>query len=165
MVPALPGTVNVTYSLGFAGSQKNACPPLGPKEVPVTCPVLLIPLTMKQIRSMQAMQRLQPEIKRLQQKYKDDRQKLNEETMKFYKENGVNPLAGCLPMIPQMIVFFALFSVLRAIADWTPGHIPQYGLTVPVVEGPPLGEATGAVLTASPSLRPAGRANPLPRNP
>jgi hypothetical protein len=51
--------------------------------------VLLIPLTIKQIRSMQAMQRLQPEIKRLQQQYKDDRQKLNEETMKFYKENKV----------------------------------------------------------------------------
>jgi len=54
--------------------------------------------------------------------------------MKFYKENGVNPLAGCLPMIPQMIVFFSLFSVLRFIADWKPGHPLQYGFTEPVVE-------------------------------
>jgi YidC/Oxa1 family membrane protein insertase len=54
--------------------------------------------------------------------------------MKFYKENGVNPLAGCLPMIPQMIVFFALFSVLRAIARWTPGTKLAYGLTLPVVQ-------------------------------
>jgi YidC/Oxa1 family membrane protein insertase len=54
--------------------------------------------------------------------------------MKFYKENGVNPLAGCLPMIPQMIVFFSLFSVLRFIADWKPGHPLQYGFTEPVVK-------------------------------
>jgi YidC/Oxa1 family membrane protein insertase len=74
-----------------------------------------------------------PQLQELRKKYKGDKQRLNEETMKFYKENGVNPLAGCLPMIPQMIVFFALFSVLRAIADWTPGQVPKYGLTVPVV--------------------------------
>ena len=54
--------------------------------------------------------------------------------MKFYKENGVNPLAGCLPMIPQMIIFFALFYVLRDIAEWKPGPVPKYGLTVPVLE-------------------------------
>jgi YidC/Oxa1 family membrane protein insertase len=53
--------------------------------------------------------------------------------MKFYKENGVNPLAGCLPMIPQMVIFFSLFYVLRAIADWKPGVAPKYGLTVPVL--------------------------------
>jgi YidC/Oxa1 family membrane protein insertase len=70
----------------------------------------------------------------LRKKYKNDKQRLNEETMKFYKENGVNPLAGCLPMIPQMIVFFSLFSVLRFIADWKPGHALQYGFTEPVVE-------------------------------
>ena len=56
----------------------------------------------------------------LRKKYKNDKQRLNEETMKYYKENGVNPLAGCLPMIPQLIIFFSLFSVLRFIADWKP---------------------------------------------
>src|SRR5207249_6294946 len=74
-----------------------------------------------------------PQLQELRKKYKNDKQRLNEETMKFYKENGVNPLAGCLPMIPQMIVFFSLFSVLRFIADWKPGHPLQYGFTEPVV--------------------------------
>ena len=72
----------------------------------------LFPLTAKQARSMQKMQLVQPEIKRLQAQYKNDRQKLNEEIMKFYKENKINPMAGCLPLVLQMPVFFALFRVL-----------------------------------------------------
>jgi YidC/Oxa1 family membrane protein insertase len=74
--------------------------------------LLLFPLTAKQARSMQKMQVIQPELKRLQAQYKNDRQKLNEEIMKFYKENQVNPMAGCLPLVLQMPVFFALFKVL-----------------------------------------------------
>src|SRR6266568_1640721 len=95
--------------------------------------LLLVPLFVKQVKAQRKMAQHAPQLQELRKKYKGDKQRLNEETMKFYKENGVNPLAGCLPMIPQMIVIFALFSVLRAIADWTPGHTPQYGLTVPVV--------------------------------
>jgi YidC/Oxa1 family membrane protein insertase len=95
--------------------------------------LLLVPLFVKQVHAQRKMAQHQPQLQELRKKYKGDKQRLNEETMKFYKENGVNPLAGCLPMIPQLIIFFALFSVLRAIADWTPGHVPQYGLTVPVV--------------------------------
>jgi len=75
--------------------------------------VVLIPLTVKQIRSMASMQKIQPELKRLQQKYKGDRQKLNEEMMKLYREHGVNPLGGCFPLVMQMPVFIALYSVLR----------------------------------------------------
>jgi YidC/Oxa1 family membrane protein insertase len=75
--------------------------------------LILFPLTAKQAKSMIAMQRVQPEIKKLQAKYKGDRQKLNEEMMKFYQENKINPLAGCLPLLIQMPVFFALFRVLR----------------------------------------------------
>ena len=71
------------------------------------------PLTIKQTRSMIAMQKIQPEIKKLQEKYKDDKEKLSQEMMKFYKENKVNPLGGCLPLILQLPVFFALFTVLR----------------------------------------------------
>ena len=71
-----------------------------------------------------------PQLQELRKKYKNDKTRLNEETMKFYKENGVNPLAGCLPMIPQMIVFFSLFNVLRAIAEWKPGTAPKYGCHV-----------------------------------
>jgi YidC/Oxa1 family membrane protein insertase len=72
----------------------------------------LFPLTAKQARSMQKMQLIQPELKKLQAQYKNDRQKLNEEIMKFYKENQVNPMAGCLPLAFQMPVFFALYRVL-----------------------------------------------------
>jgi len=75
--------------------------------------LVLFPLTQKQAKSMMAMQRVQPEIKKLQAKYKGDRQKLNEEMMKFYQENKINPLAGCLPLVVQLPVFFILFRVLR----------------------------------------------------
>jgi YidC/Oxa1 family membrane protein insertase len=82
--------------------------------------LLLFPLTAKQVRSMKRMSQLQPEIKRLQAKYRDDRQKMNEELLRFYKENQINPAAGCLPLLLQMPVFFALFKVLRDPLD----HIP-----------------------------------------
>src|SRR5919205_530083 len=73
----------------------------------------LVPLTLKQIKSMQAMQRLAPEIKALQEKYKDDKQRLQQETMKFYQEKKVNPFASCLPLVLQMPVFISLFYMLR----------------------------------------------------
>ncbi len=73
----------------------------------------LFPLTAKQAKSMLSMQRAQPKIKELQAKYKNDRQKLNEEMMAFYKENRINPLAGCLPLLIQMPIFIALFRFLR----------------------------------------------------
>jgi YidC/Oxa1 family membrane protein insertase len=89
--------------------------------------LLLLPLAIKQINSMRAMQQLQPEIKKLQSKYKTDRsmmktdpakyrdkrQKQQEEMMKLYKEHNVNPAASCLPLLAQMPVFFALFTLLR----------------------------------------------------
>jgi YidC/Oxa1 family membrane protein insertase len=73
----------------------------------------LIPLTLKQFKSMQALQRLSPDIKALQAKYKDDRQRLNQEMMKFYQENKVNPFGSCLPLVLQLPVFFSLFYMLR----------------------------------------------------
>jgi YidC/Oxa1 family membrane protein insertase len=96
--------------------------------------VCLIPLFVKQVNAQRKMAQHAPQLAELRKKYKNDKQRLNEETMKFYKENGVNPLAGCLPLIPQMIIFFSLFYVLRAIAEWKPGEVPKYGLTVPVLE-------------------------------
>lgn len=75
--------------------------------------LILLPLSVKQIKSMREMQKIQPEVKKLQAKYKGDRQKLNEEMMKLYKEHGVNPFGGCLPLIAQMPVFIGLFRVLR----------------------------------------------------
>jgi YidC/Oxa1 family membrane protein insertase len=93
----------------------------------------LVPLFVKQVHAQRKMAQHAPQLQELRKKYKGDKQRLNEETMKFYKENGVNPLAGCLPMIPQMIVFFSLFSVLRFIADWKPGSPLKYGFTEPIV--------------------------------
>ena len=75
--------------------------------------IVLVPLTLSQTKSMAKMQKIQPELKELQKKYKDDKQKLQQETMEFYRKNNVNPLAGCLPLLFQMPVFFALFQALR----------------------------------------------------
>ena len=75
--------------------------------------LVLFPLTLKQTRSMKAMQELQPEVKRLQKQHKGDREKLNQEMMALYQERGVNPAAGCLPLLVQLPIWFALFRVLR----------------------------------------------------
>jgi YidC/Oxa1 family membrane protein insertase len=80
----------------------------------ITVRLVLTPLTISQTRSMARMQKFQPELQELQKKFKDDKQKLQQETMAFYKKNNVNPLAGCLPLILQLPVFFALFQALRA---------------------------------------------------
>ena len=73
----------------------------------------LLPLTLKQMRAMQNLARHQPELKKLQDKYKGDRERLNQEMMKFYKENQVNPFASCLPLLAQFPVFISLFYMLR----------------------------------------------------
>ena len=79
----------------------------------LTVRAVLIPLTLRQFRSMQALQAHAPEIKKLQEKYKDDRQRLNQEMMKFYQENKVNPFGSCLPLLLQLPVFISLFYMLR----------------------------------------------------
>lgn len=79
----------------------------------ITVRLVLTPLTISQTRSMARMQKFQPELQELQKKFKDDKQKLQLETMAFYKKNNVNPLAGCLPLLLQLPVFFALFQALR----------------------------------------------------
>ncbi len=76
--------------------------------------IVLLPLTIKQFRSMQALQTLSPQIKALQAKYKGDKQRLNQEMMKFYQENKVNPFGSCLPLVAQIPVFISLFYMLRA---------------------------------------------------
>jgi len=91
--------------------------------------LILLPLFIKQMHATRKMTALAPQVAELRKKYKNDRQKLNEETMKLYRENGANPLAGCLPVVAQLPVFFALFNVLRAISL----DEPKYGLTPAVV--------------------------------
>ena len=76
--------------------------------------IITLPLSMRSFKSMQAMKDLQPKIEELKKRHPKDPQKLNQEMMKLYKAHGVNPLSGCLPIIPQMPLFFALFSVFRS---------------------------------------------------
>jgi YidC/Oxa1 family membrane protein insertase len=80
--------------------------------ITVVIKLIFYPLTVKSFKSMRAMQHLQPQMKRLQDMYKNDRQKLNEEMMKLYREQKVNPVGGCLPMVVQIPVFIALYQVL-----------------------------------------------------
>ncbi len=75
--------------------------------------ILLVPVALRQIHSMQSLQLHAPEMKAIQQRYKDNRQKQSEELMKFYKENKINPYAACLPIVFQIPIFIALFFVLR----------------------------------------------------
>ena len=84
--------------------------------------MLLLPLTLKQFKSMQSMARLQPEIKKLQERYKNDKERLNQEMMRFYRENKVNPFASCLPMVAQLPVFLSLYYMLRT--DLRLRHLP-----------------------------------------
>ena len=76
--------------------------------------LLILPLSLKQIRSMRALQAHQPEIKKIQEKYKDDRQRQQREMMEFYRENKINPLASCVPLLLQLPVFMSLFYLLRS---------------------------------------------------
>lgn len=87
--------------------------------------LILVPLFVKQMHSQRKMQALAPQVQALRKKYKNDKQTMNQEVMKLYQENGANPLAGCLPLVVQLPVFFALFSVLRSIAE----DKPNYGIT------------------------------------
>jgi len=82
--------------------------------------MLLVPLTVRQIHSMQNLQRFAPQMKEIQKKYKNDKQRQNEELMKFYRENNINPAASCLPMLLQFPVFIALYYVLRNFANHPP---------------------------------------------
>jgi YidC/Oxa1 family membrane protein insertase len=76
--------------------------------------IVILPLSLKQIRSMRSLQAHQPEIKKIQEKYKDDRQRMQREMMSFYQENKINPFASCVPLLLQLPVFLALFQLLRS---------------------------------------------------
>jgi YidC/Oxa1 family membrane protein insertase len=104
----------------------------------------ILPLTIKGIRSMNALRALQPQMKEIQEKYKDDRQRMNQEMMKFYKENQVNPLGSCLPLLLQLPVFLALFRLLRSqeFADKVHADPPTGWLFIPDLTE----KATGATL-------------------
>jgi YidC/Oxa1 family membrane protein insertase len=108
--------------------------------------LIMVPLFIKQMHTTRAMSSLQPQMAALRKKYKNDKQTLNQETMKLYQEAGVNPLMGCLPFALQLPLFFSLFSVLRAIADYIPGTTPKYGLPLSMVEAGRQAKILGATL-------------------
>ncbi|MDO4691192.1 MAG: YidC/Oxa1 family membrane protein insertase [Fusobacterium sp.] len=82
--------------------------------VTIIIKILLLPLTIKQDKSMKAMKKLQPQLDEIKKKYANDKQMLNIKTMELYKENKVNPAGGCLPILIQLPILFALFGVLRS---------------------------------------------------
>ena len=84
--------------------------------------MILVPLTVRQIHSMQNLQRHAPQMKEIQRKYKQDKRRQQEELMKFYRENQINPAASCLPLLAQFPVFIALYFVLRNFTKHVPGH-------------------------------------------
>ncbi len=109
--------------------------------------LILVPLFIKQMHTQRAMTALTPRIAELRKKHKGDRETLNQETMKLYQEAGVNPLMGCLPVILQMPIFFALFSVLRYIAEYKPGPgEPSYHLTKVVIASAQHAKIFGATI-------------------
>lgn len=96
--------------------------------------LLTLPLTLKQIRSSRAMQELQPKIKEIQRKYKDDKERQTQEMMQLYREAGVNPASGCLPILIQMPIWFALYRALFIMADQ--GILKEGWLWIPSLAEP-----------------------------
>ncbi len=116
-------TASIPYSFGFAIILFT-----------VTIRLLTFPLNMQQIKSSKAMQELQPQLKKIQEKYKDDREKLAQEQMALYKEHGVNPLGGCLPMLVQMPIWIALYRSLIQLSR--EGLLNEGFFWIPSLSGP-----------------------------
>jgi YidC/Oxa1 family membrane protein insertase len=112
----------------------------------VTIRLLLFPLFVKQVKSQRAMQELQPEIAKLRKQYGSDRQGMSQAMMALQKERGVNPLAGCLPILPQMPVFIALFHVLRRLSPTAQG---LYGWSDQLTHDAAVAKLFGAPISAS----------------
>lgn len=138
------GLKAISDGLGFLGTHRWAAAIV---VLTLIVRTVVLPLAIKQIRSMRETQRLQPELQRLRQKHRDDRQKMTQETMELFKREGVNPYASCLPMIAQMPVFIAMYQVISNFAKDPPaGGMPFLGLgdlTKPAIES-----AAGILLLA-----------------
>jgi YidC/Oxa1 family membrane protein insertase len=102
----------------------------GPSIIALTFLIrfLILPLSIKQIRSMRAMTALQPQLKEIQERYKDDKERLQREMMAIYQKNGVNPFASCLPLLLQLPFFFAILYTLRS---------PEFKADIGAVNGDP----------------------------
>jgi YidC/Oxa1 family membrane protein insertase len=110
--------------------------------------MLILPLTFKQVRSMQALQRLQPEMKKIQARYKDDKQRQQQAMMEFYKEHQVNPLGSCLPLLLQFPFFIGLYQTLRS--NEFQSRVAEHGggqfLFIPDITKPLTGHTTELVV-------------------
>ena len=109
--------------------------------------LLLFPLFVKQIKSQRRMQELAPKLSELKAKHKGDRETLNAEMMKLYKDNGANPIAGCLPLLLQLPVFFALFTVIREFS--TRATEDRFGLSVQQLKEGAAAKVFGAPISAA----------------
>lgn len=116
----IAGLLNLLYSLTNS---------YGGAIILLTIIVMIVtaPLTLKSTRSMLEMQRHQPEMRRLQAQYKDDRERLNQEMMAFYKENNINPMSGCVPMLIQAPIFILLYGALRGVGNRDGGAVSAIG--------------------------------------
>ena len=110
--------------------------------VTILIKIMLLPLTLKQDKSMKEMKKLQPELEKIKDKYANDKQMLNIKTMELYKEHKVNPLGGCLPLLLQLPILFALFGVLRngiipkdSSFLWLKLSVPDQFYILPVLNG------------------------------
>ena len=120
----------------------------------ITVRILLFPIFVKQIKSQRRMQELAPKVKALQAKHKGDRETLNTEMMKLYKEHGTNPVSGCMPMLLQLPIFFALFRVMNEFrphfnADGTGHFNAKYGLSSKLIEQGAHAKVFGAPISAA----------------
>ena len=110
--------------------------------------LLTLPLTLKQLQSMKATQELQPKLKELQKKYKGDKEKLAQAQMELYKEAGVNPLGGCLPMLIQFPILIGFYSAIYKLADL--GHLTNARFFwIPNLAFPPRGSGISWILPNS----------------
>lgn len=116
----------------------------------ITVRILLFPLFVKQIKSQRKMTELSPKIKALQTKHKGDRETLNVELMKLYKEHGTNPISGCLPLLLQMPVFFALFRVMNEFKPQRDGTFEaKFGLSAELIDQGAHAKVVGAPISAA----------------
>ena len=116
----------------------------------MTVRIVLFPLFVKQIKSQRRMQEIAPKVKALQAKHKGDRETLNVELMKLYKDHGTNPISGCLPLILQLPIFFALFRVMNEVKPKGDGSFHgKYGLSDTLIEQAAHAKVLGAPISAA----------------
>ena len=111
MIQALSGYINIilSYFYNLAGNNYG----LAIIMLTILVNIIMFPLTKKQIESSKKLQEIQPQLKKLQDKYKNDKETYNRVTMEFMRENKVNPLGGCLPLLIQFPIMIAVFTLLR----------------------------------------------------